>query len=150
MSAQMLMPQRTPPKRHDTGFSASVEIAFLVENFVIGKANLAVNRNFPAIFNDRSRVVATAFMLFRMADDQGDALDPACQFIQRPLAGAVKIRAQQAGLPADSHTTPVPASAVLERRALLPARRIPKCVRRCRSDHRRVALNWATAIRNIA
>ena len=80
---------------HDTGFTTCVEITLFVKNFVVGEANLAVNRSFLAIFNDRCRVVTTAFMLLRISDNQGNAHNPARQIIQRPLAGPIKIRAQQ-------------------------------------------------------
>ena len=80
---------------HDAGFAAGVEVAFFVENVVIGQASLAVDRRYPAVFNDRRGIVAPPVMLFRMTDDQGDALDTAGQIVERPLAGAVEIRAQQ-------------------------------------------------------
>ena len=87
-------PATDTAKRHNAGFSARIEITLLIKDFVIREANLAVNRSFLAIFDDRSRIVTTAFMLLRITDNQGNTRNPARQFIQRPLAGPVEIRAQ--------------------------------------------------------
>jgi hypothetical protein len=72
-------------KRHDAGFGARIEIALLVKNFVIREANLAVNRRFLAIFDDRSRVVASGLHALRITDNQGNTRQPGSPVVQRPL-----------------------------------------------------------------
>ena len=82
-------------QRHDTGFGARLEIPLLVENVVVGQAHLAVNRNFPAIFDNGCRVVASTIRRLGMADNKGNTFNPTGQIIQRASASPVEVRAQQ-------------------------------------------------------
>ena len=82
-------------QRDDAGFGALLEVALLVEDFVVWQAHLAIGRGALAVFDDSSRVVAGTVVFFRIPDDHGNAVDAGSQVVESPVAGPVEIRAQQ-------------------------------------------------------
>ncbi len=110
-------------QRDDAGFGAGLEIALLVEDFVVRQAHLAIGRDFPAFLDNRGGVVAGAIAFFRMPDDNGDAVDTGKPGRREPDGRPGRNPGAAAGLPADSRTTPARASAAHARRGLWPRQR---------------------------